>query len=203
MSPPANTWDGNSAFNDRFTWDFSAQLTDTTNSYASNTSYGEFGVQRYVSLSVTGNPSGSIPPGSPLTALANPSVLAYSSNSPYRLNVSIPHLYKNGNPASSDWIPVGDVWVHNMHSNAFGHSGIAAPQSFPGEDLPLMIWGTAPATIPPVGNGTVSAGPDYSDYTAAAVPEPFEYTIVQWYVAVDAGTPEGIYWATISITIWA
>ncbi len=200
MIPAGNTWDEVTALNDMFTWDFRVHMYDSTNPNAWNMSYNEFGVEQYASLAVSGNPSGSIPPGS-VASLAQPSVISYSSNAQYQLNVSIPNLHRNGNPLL-EFISVGFVQVLNNHSNAnAGNSNISAWQQFLGENQAQIIWGFPGSWIQPVGSGTVSAGPMYSDYTAAMVPEPFEVTRVWWSVEVPAGTLEGIYRATITITI--
>ncbi len=202
MSPPGNTWDKNIALNDRFTWDFRVLMYDTSSTTARNISFNEFGVQRYASLSVSGNPAASIPPGA-TAQLATPSVLAYSSNAQYKLNVSIPHLYLNGNPLLN-FITVGNVRVLNNHTNAnAANSNISAWQQFLGENNAQIVWGTESSWIQPVGSGTVSAGPMYSDYTAVMVPETFEVTRVWWEIHVPAGTPEGVYRGTITVSISA
>jgi len=200
MAPPGNTWNSIAALNDIFTWDMQVHMYDTTNLNAWNRSFDEFGVQQYASISVSGNPSGSIPPGS-IAALTQPSVISYSSNSEYKLNVSIPHLYLNGNPLLN-YISVGYVHVLNNHTNAnAGNSNVSMWQQFLGENQAQIVWGTPGTWIQPVGSGTESAGPMYSDYTAATVPEPFEVTRLWWSVEVPAGTPEGIYRATITVSI--
>ena len=95
---PAISWDKNVGLDDANSWDLKMLLMDTGTSEAQNASYAEFGVQRYGSLSVSGNPSGSIPPGAS-AILATPSRITYSTNVVYQLNVSIPNLLKEGNPA--------------------------------------------------------------------------------------------------------
>jgi hypothetical protein len=199
-----NRWDVNT-LNDQFTWDFKASLFDTGVPEAYNVSYDEFGVQRLASLSVMGNPSGSIPPGGN-AQLGTPNYIYYSSNAMYQLNVSIPHLYKNGNPASPNWIPATSVRVQNQHTDATAiYSDISAaftPFSAPNNDL--CIWGKDIGTyIGPVGNGTITAGPSYTDFTAVSLAQPFEVTPLWWWVWVPIGTPEGIYRGTITITLWS
>jgi hypothetical protein len=160
-------------------------------------------MQRYASVSTTGNPSGSIPPGA-MAPLSEPTVITYSTNAQYKLNVSIPNLLKDGDP--SKYISVGYVRVWNDHSNAnAGNSNISNPAytQFNGPNQNQLIWGTSGTWIQPVGSGTVSSGPMYSDYTAALVPQTFEVTEVYWVVEVPVGTPEGVYRATVTITLWS
>lgn len=197
-----NIWDKASALNDMASWDLRFFIRDSTMTSAYNITYNEFGIQRYASVSVSGNPSGSIPPGAAPTLLLVPTTVMYSTNVQYKLNVSIPNLYRNGNPLLNFIAPTYvDVW--NDHSNAPGNSNISVPTAFNGPNLNQIIWGTEFTWIQPVGSGTVSAGPQYSDYSAAIVPEPFEVTEVWWTVEVPVGTTEGVYRGTITITLWS
>jgi hypothetical protein len=203
-TPPGagGIWMQNSALNDPWTWDARFMLVDSAMTSAKNMSWQEFGIRRYASLSISGSPSGSIPPGA-LAGLPDPTVIHYSTNVQYKLNVSIPHLYKDGIPGPV-YIAAPYVQVWNDHSNADGtNSNISAYTNFAGANRNQFVWGTVGSWIQPVGSGIESAGPMYSDYTAAAVPEPFEVTEVWWAVEVPVGTPEGIYRATITITLWS
>jgi hypothetical protein len=196
-------WDRNFALNNQWTWDLRFWLYDSFSPTARNITYDEFGMQRYASVSTTGNPSGSIPPGA-MAPLSEPTVITYSTNAQYKLNVSIPNLLKDGDP--SKYISVGYVRVWNDHSNAnAGNSNISNPAytQFNGPNQNQLIWGTSGTWIQPVGSGTVSSGPMYSDYTAALVPQTFEVTEVYWVVEVPVGTPEGVYRATVTITLWS
>ena len=198
----SNIWDRISAFNDPGTWDLRVMAYDPASLSARNATYGEFGTQRYVSLSVSGNPSGSIPPGG-IGPLSEPTMVAYSTNVQYKLNVSIPHLYKDG-IVGPTYIAAGYVQVWNPHSNAdFTNSNISSWTQFNGPNLNQIVWGTGSTWIAPVGSGIVTSGPMYSDYTAAMVPEPFEVTEIRWVVEVPVGTQEGVYRGTITITLWS
>ena len=55
--------------------------------------------------------------------------------------------------------------------------------------------------MPAPSNGTTSFGEYGSNFNAATVAAGVETTQLDWWVTVLAGTPEGIYWATITITI--
>jgi len=198
---PGNSWDVNS-LNDPLTWDFKTLLYDTGLPEAHNSSYAEFGVQRYAALSVSGNPTGSIPPGSS-AILGTPSLVTYSSNTPYQLNVSIPDLYRNGDTGSPYFIGAVYVSVLNEQPDADGtNSDTWDWTSFIAANDNLCVWGLESGTyISPPGHGTVTAGPFYTDFTAA--PGPFQPTPVRWQVIVPAGTPEGVYRGTITITLWS
>ena len=198
------TWDNNFAFNDAFSWDLRVTAYNPLAPATRNVSYEEFGINEYASVSVVGSPGGSAPPGVTDFALTTPSQIYYSSNSPYYVNVSIPHLYKDGNPASLNWIPATDVKVHNTHSGATTtNSDISLQIAFMGPNVDLCIWGKNPGIlISPTNHGTQMAGPDYSDYTADSMSLPFEVTEVYWWVTVPAGLPEGVYRGTITVTLW-
>ena len=196
-----NIWDRNT-LNDPWTWDCKALLYDTVIPAAYNATYNEFGVERFGALSVSGNPAGSIPPGAQ-AELTTPSSITYSANSIYKLNVSIPNLLKIGNPALN--IPATYVDVRNIHSTVdFTYSDIWDWTAFLGSGDQLCIWGQEFGTsVAPAGNGTVSAGPWYTNYTAADLGQAFEVTQVSWRVEVPPGTEEGVYRATITITLWS
>jgi hypothetical protein len=196
------SWDKNVGLDDANSWDLKVLLSDTVIAESFNASYAEFGVKRYGSISVTGNPSGSIPPGAS-AILVTPSRITYSSNSPYQLNVSIPNLLKDGNPGI--FIPATYVSVLNDQDDADAtNSDIWDWTPFDGANNGWCIWGLEGVSmLPPPLHGTVSAGPIYTDYTAAMLALPFQPTPVRWQVVVPAGTPEGVYQATITITMWS
>ncbi len=182
----------------RNSWDFNITLRDASRPSAFNTSYGEFGVKKFASISVSGTPTGSIPPGA-TEILSSPTYVSYSMNSEYMLNVSIPHLLKDGNPGLN--ITAGNVQVNNTHPNAMAsNSDIFSWQAFPGPGQDQSIWGLPGDTVEPAGNGTESAGPDYSDFTAYGS---FQATEVRWMVSVPVSTQEGVYRAIITITLWS
>ena len=93
--------------------------------------------------------------------------------------------------------------MQNIHSlAAVGSSDIDGLTAFPGPDTGLYIWGILGVPLPTPVHGNQSAGPLYSDYSAAAAPEVFEYTIIDWHLNVPAGVAEGTYKGTIVITIF-
>lgn len=207
MAPGDGVWNsGNSwdvtTLNDPSTWDFKTLLYDTGVAGPYNASYAEFAAQRYAAISVLGNPTGSIPPGSS-DVLVTPNLITYSSNAQYQLNVSIPNLYKNGDTGSPFFILATWVSVLNDQPDADGsNSDTWDWTTFTAPNDDLCIWGLESGTyIGPSGHGTVSAGPDYSDFTVA--PGVFQPTPLRWQVSVPAGTPEGTYRATITITLWS
>ncbi|MCK5397755.1 MAG: hypothetical protein KAJ33_05860, partial [Thermoplasmata archaeon] len=203
--PATAPWDANNALLDADSWDLRVMAYVPLSS-TKNVSYEEFGINNYASVSVIGSPGGSAAPGVTDYALPIPSQIYYSTNSQYYVNVSIPRLYKDGNPASLDWIPVTDVKVRNIHSGVLGtNSDISLMTPFVTPGVDLCIWGTVVPVGPidPTNHGTQLAGPDYSDYTADLAVQPFEVTEVYWWVTVQAGIPEGSYRGTITITLWS
>ena len=187
---------------DRDSWNFNITIRDRLNPTGFNTSYSEFGIDETVSISATGNPAGNAPPGSGVVALANPSIITYSANTDYWVNVSIPHLYENGNDASLNWINCDDVHVQNMCPNVTAsNSDIDVQITMPiVEDQDVYVWGQALTPILAPSNGTTAAGPFITNYNAPLWLEN-DYTQLDWAVEVLASIPEGIYWATITITI--
>lgn len=198
--PATRTWDANFAFNDVNSWDFNVTAFNIGSPTARNVSFEEFGIKEHAAISVSGSPGGSAPPGTVNFALTNPSQISYSTNSDYFVNVSIPHLYKDG-ILGPDYIPATDVQVRNTHSRAIStNSDISAQTAFAGPNMDLCVWGKQiGVTIFPAYNGTESAGPSYSDYTEWPA---FEVTEVYWWVSVPVGLPEGVYRGTITVTLW-
>jgi len=196
------THEKNFALNDANSWDFRMALYDQLSTDARNETFDEFGIKESVSISVIGSPSGNLPPGSTDSPLATYSNITYSSNNQYWVNISIPHLYKDGTPGP-DFIPSTGISIQNQHPLADGGSSQISTQSyFPGPGGHLCVWGLAGPIIPlnPTYNGTGSAGPGNSDYSAAIYGLP-NTTEVYWWVTVPAGLPEGSYWGTITISI--
>ncbi len=188
----------NQALMDPNSWDFSVTVQDAT-SGGYNTSYGEFGIQEAWNVSVTGSPTGNAPPGSNDNALGPNSNIVYSANTLYYVSVAIPDLFLNGNPLALNWIPAGSVSVTNINPDAVGFSDIPIETAFIGPGVPWYVWGiSVPMTLMnPLNNGLVSAGWTVSDYTNPAT----AFTELYWEVNVPGGTPEGIYWGTITVTI--
>jgi hypothetical protein len=184
------------ALQDANSWDFSVTVQDAI-SGGTNTSYGEFGIQQAWSLLVSGSPTGNAPPGSNNNPMAPNSNIVYSANTQYFVDVAIPDLFLNGNPLALYWILATDVSVMNINPDAIGNSDIPGLTAFTGPAAPLYVWGQAGTPMNPLDNGLVSAGPTVSDYTNPAT----AYTELYWEVNVPGGTPEGVYWGTITVTI--
>jgi hypothetical protein len=197
-----DNWNKNTAFNDAFSWDMQLHMYDSSNPDMYNITFEEFGIKEFASLTSSGNPTGSAPPGTLGYALGT-CTLHYSSNTAYYVSVAIPDLHMNGDPLNPKFIPAENLYVENTHSLATGFSDIANPTHFTDADAPLFVWGqslpltwiTAPIT------GTESAGPLYSDYNAKALGVPFEITEFEWWIDVPASISAGTYRGTITVTV--
>jgi hypothetical protein len=204
--PPfvGNIWDKNPALNDPYSWDFNVTLMDSINKTSRNTSYEEFGIKQAVSITASGNPSGSGPPGTSNILLSNPSIVTYSANTPYLVNVSLKtNLLMDG--IGPDLIGASNISVRNANtqSNATNSdiplAGAPSPFVGAGEVNCKCAWGRTigGVTLPPPSNGTIAAGPWGSDYSTPSNP----FTQVDWWATIPAGIPKGTYWATITFTI--
>jgi hypothetical protein len=196
-------WTMNTALNDPSSWDFRVGVYDVTNTGAVNYSYEEFGINEMVSISVSGNPTRNAPPGSPIALMANPSIITYSCNLPYWVNVSlVDDLYLGGSPPGP-MVGATNISVINVAPDAGlpVASDIAALTPFAGPGLinDLCIWGSSmPPGIPvnePL-NGTQTSGPWRTNYFTPGIT-----TQVNWWAAVPAGIQEGMYWTVITIRI--
>ncbi|MDO9538288.1 MAG: hypothetical protein Q7J68_08215 [Thermoplasmata archaeon] len=186
---------------DANSWDFSITVRDWDSITAANTSYGEFGVNEEVSVLVSGNPSGNAPPGTINNVMTTHSHISYSANTDYYVNVSVPHLHENGANTTGNWIWAQNVSVHNMCPNATAaNSDIDLQAYFTGEDVPLYVWGQTVTPITPPNNGTNATGPNITNYIGP-IWGVFTFTELEWWVTVQAGTKEGIYWGAITISI--
>lgn len=205
-----NIWGKNSALNDMNSWDFCVSVYDQTNTGAANNSYEEFGVNRAVSIAVSGNPTGNAPPGTNGVVMANPSIITYTANTNYTVNVSINNLLLNG--IGPQFIGATNLSVANSHPNAtnlyseLNGSAFPTGRNFTAPGVDWLVWGNtsnpgAPGPwdeLNPPYNGTFSAGPWVSNYNT-----PANYTTyVNWWANVPAGIPEGMYWSIITYTIW-
>ena len=199
--------DKNVALNDAWSWDFNITVMDATYNGARDYSHAEFGIDETVSISVSGNPAGNAPPGTSNNSLSNPSMITYSANTDYWVNVSIPNLLING--IGPGFIPATDVTVANVnaivdstYTDLNWSTGLGRAIKGPG--LEWCVWGNstgAPTNMPAPSNGTTTFGEFGSNYNAGWVSAGVETTQLDWWVTVQAGTPEGIYWAIITITI--
>ena len=167
-----------------------------------NYTYGEFGVNQAISILLSGNPSGEAPPGTNGVSLGS-STITYSTNTQYWVNVSIPHLYLNGDLGNPKFIPAGNMQVQNINSlaNQASASDIPVSTYFPGEDMELCVWGASSPAVPldSPGNGTTAHGPWGSNYNN--FDNPGGVTFVEWYVDVPGSMTAGIYSATITYSI--
>jgi parallel beta-helix repeat protein len=196
-----NIWSKTNALNDPWSWDMRVDMHYRLDRKVMNRSYEEFGIKQYISIYSTGNPSGSAPPGAMNILLSNPTSIYYSSNTVYRVSVSIPDLHLNGDEGIPNPIPAGNIQAINAHTNAIGNSDMSSLTNFPGAGQPLYVWGMGALFISAAPHGNQSAGPGYSDYSGEIAP-PFEVTVVEWWVQeVPVGLAEGIYRATITLTI--
>jgi hypothetical protein len=187
----------NLGLQDQWSWDFNITVRDANNPTAFNLSYAEFGIQKAVSISVTGNPSGNAPPGTTDNPMTTNSRIVYSSNTNYWVNVSIPNLLKNG--VGPENIAATEVSIQNIHANAAGFSDLSVLQThIAGANTNMFVWGASGVPIAPSNNGLESAGPLESDFTEGAG---LAYTELRWWVSVPGATTEGIYRAVITITI--
>ncbi|MFO7619579.1 MAG: GLUG motif-containing protein [Thermoplasmata archaeon] len=202
MNAAANTWDQNMALNDWNTWDLCVFLHNPSVTDAFNRSYEEFGVKEYATIFTAGNPGGSAPPGAMNHQLPNSCKIHYSVNTNYTVRISITDLHLNGNLADTNKIPAQNMTILNNHTLAPGNSEIFEMRAFAGPNIALYIWNsTGHNNISAPLNGLQSAGPGYSDYSVGFDPLLFEATEVVWWVSVPGGLPEGIYRATITLTI--
>ncbi|MCK4757054.1 MAG: hypothetical protein KAS67_01240 [Thermoplasmata archaeon] len=199
FAPPGQGYhsDPNVALNNPFSWDFNVTLYDTGNVAKKNSTYGEFGVNQAISISIAGSPSGEGPPGANDVALGS-NVVTYSANSFYWVNVSIPDLARQGGGPS---IPASNLQVHNTNNLATaGTSDIDTSQYFLGPGAELCVWGVAAGgALPNTGNGTTTFGPWGSNYNYYG--NPAGTTTVDWYIDVPAPLQQGIYKATITYSI--
>jgi hypothetical protein len=181
------------ALNNVNTWDFSIRAFDRVQTSASNTSWGEFGIQRTVAISVSGNPTGNAPPGGS-TILSPATNIVYSSNTPYFVNVTLAdNLLLNGvGPVN---IPTTSIRVRNNHPDVTaGNSEIPASTIITAPLADRYVWGLPGTNISAAGNGTTSAGPMATNYWG------FPSTDLIWSVNVPA-IQEGIYWTRIVVSI--
>ncbi len=204
--PDANgETDKNLGLQDTWSWDFEVEVRDILNPTAFANRSAEFGIDETVSISVTGNPSGNTPPGTTNNSLTIPSLITYSANTDYWVNVSIPHLLENGvGPAQIDctWVTVANV--NSIVNDQFSDLNWPGGRAIVGPNVEWCVWGNssilAPTNMPAPQNGTISFGEfgsDFNQYDGNV----FATTQLDWWISVPAGTAEGVYWAVITITV--
>ena len=196
------------ALQDINSWDFNITVRDAASTDAFKSMYSEFGIEKAVSVSVSGNPSGSAPPGSSDVLLSNPSQITYSSNANYWVNVSVPDLLENGvGPAdiTADYVAVANTNVFVIPAfTEIDAADYPNGRAFTGANQDWCVWGNrsqGQSFMSAPRNGSVSFGPYGSDYNAAWTNGGASYTELNWWITVPGSTSEGIYWATITITI--
>ncbi len=191
-------WDAGTMLDDPNSWNFRFEVYDAGFPTATNYTYGEFGVFTYTDVQASGDPSANAPPGTSGVALFPYSNITCSANTPYYVNVSITDLVDGLN-----YIPAVNVSL--QHVNITGQANnsnteILNPSTIPGVDTEIGIWGNWSATnvLPAPGNGTTAIGPYGSDFNQIPTEQD---TQVAWFIDVPAGTQEGQYEATITVTI--
>ncbi len=191
--------DPNIALDRGNTWDFNVTLYDSASIAKKNSTYGEFGVNQAISISIAGNPSGDAPPGSNGVYLGS-NVITYSTNTNYWVNMSIPDLDKAGGGSS---IPASNLQVQNTNglSTLPSASEIGAQTYFSGADQKLCVWGISGPAVPLAspGNGTTAHGPWGSNYNNYG--DPGGTTSIDWYIDLPSSLQSGIYTATITYSI--
>ncbi len=194
-------YDQNVMLNDLDSWDFSFEIYDAAFITANNYTYGEFGIFMNTDLIVTGDPSGNAPPGTFGTALFPYSNITYHSNIPYYVNVSIEDLSDGVNTIDAFRVDVQHVNINGLATVL--NTDMFALYDITGADAEVGVWGiwnTADEVLPAPYNGTTANGPWGSNFN----PEGSllnDETQIRWWIDVPAGTTEGMYSATITITI--
>ena len=206
-NPSGDEMDSAQSFNDADSWNFMIEVYDLTFSSASDKGFEEFGVNKFTNVTVAGNPTGNAPPGSSAVELTGETAITYAANLPYYVNVSVEDLLSGGNTITADNLGVtisGTSTSYLLATNAT--SEIHAAQygwgvNFTAADDPLSVWGniTAGGFMPAPQNGTFQHSSWASDYWVLT--NYYDSTKVLWYVAVPGATPEGVYTATITVTV--
>ncbi len=197
--------DKNQGLQDTWSWDFEVEVRDVLNPTALANRSAEFGIDETVSISVTGNPSGNTPPGTNNNSLTTPSLITYSANTNYWVNVSIPDLLENGvGPAQIDCEEVTVANVNSIVNNQYSDLNWPGGRAIAGPDVDWCVWGNrsilAPTNMPAPSNGTISFGEfgsDFNQYDGNVAAT----TQLNWWISVPGSTSEGVYWAIITMTI--
>ncbi|MCK5038651.1 MAG: right-handed parallel beta-helix repeat-containing protein [Thermoplasmata archaeon] len=197
---PDSHSDPNIAFDNPNSWDFNVTLVDVGDDTKTNSTYGEFGIKQAVSISISGNPSGEAAPGA-FGIYLGASTIEYSTNTQYWVNVSIPHLYLDGDVGNPAYIPADNMRLYNANNLAsLPWASDIAGATYLAADVPVCVWGhSTMGTLSPPSNGTTAHGPWGSNYNNYE--NPGGTTSVNWYVDMPAAVLAGTYQATISYSI--
>lgn len=191
-APGDGSWDYNPGWNDIDSWNFqclvSLKAGGNPKSWEKPWHKGEFGTYKRSTLSASGNPSTSLPPGSGWTSFSGggEQQVTYTSNAPMKLYVNITNLQRQGGGGT-------------LTSNYLGVSGERL--------FPFKPFWDAPGGDPGDGYNYLAGanGTSYSSYAyinagngnlTGTGP-----TTVNWYASVPIGTLEGRYTATIRWTL--
>ncbi len=121
-------------YNDADTWNMEIRAVDSTLPLNKDSKYTEFGLYKYTSITVSGNPSGSSPPGQHVV-LTNPSRVFYAANIDYWVYVQITNL-TSGN---GDIIPATSVSAILPDAEA-ADSQLYSWTYFPGANTEMTVW---------------------------------------------------------------
>ena len=199
--PGGPVWDIN-ALNDINSWNFRFDIFDQNFQTASNQTYGEFGVFRNTDVVVSGDPSGSAPPGTLNVELFPYSNITYSANTPYYVNVSISDLTFGANIILATQVDLQHVNITGQRN--FTNSQLHNRTSITGADAEVGVWGNYTGgagmlqVLPAPCNGTTTNGEWGSDFNLAIA---IQDTQVRWWIDVPGGIAEGTYEATITVTL--
>ena len=156
---------------------------------------------RLSTLRLSGNPSGNSQPGSDDNAIGS-SLVTFSANVPYYVNVSIPDLARVGGGGSIAATSIAALSASPLanNTNCEMNSSWTYGKPFPGANQNLSVWGNTSLaqiywSVPAPDNGTAAHGPWGSDFNT------YGATVVNWFASVPGGTGEGIYRATITFKI--
>ncbi|MCK5038460.1 MAG: hypothetical protein KAS16_05120, partial [Thermoplasmata archaeon] len=159
-----------------------------------NSTFGEFGIFINSNITVYGTPEAYGQPGESNIKMIGMSMLSYSANAVYWVNISCPDPQRKDGSGS---IPISNLAVRLVHPNADGSNSEIAeePTHFTGADIPMLVWNGN--SMMPLGNGTWSSGPFLSDYNS-----PDNYSsYIEWWVDIPEGTSIGVYDWVITMTI--
>ncbi len=162
-----------------FSWGFGVTATDT---FQTASATGEFGIYRYVSMTVAGSPVGTGDPGTTVS-LAPDNNVAFTTNSNFYLEVAATDLLDGlGNTITRDNILVN------------GATGSGAP------DLTVFTAFTVvDGTIDVYGHYNDNVGPTtHASYASGNS----ETGVVQVQVAIPIGQTEGTYTGTLTYRLW-